>query len=123
MSKPTRAAPAIAYRTTKGAPPLHATEKTRILYTRSTTSAIASAARQRLGTAPDQFIGPIEESRKPLQSEDHMAGPAIATHYASETHSFEEVRPFAAIRYFMPIPENESYRMNQATQEILHGGN
>jgi hypothetical protein len=123
MPKPTLAAPAIAYKTTKATPPLHATKKTRILQTRSTTSAITSAARHRLGTAPDLFIGPIEESRKPLQPEDRMVGPAVASHYTSDTHPLEEVPPFAAIRYFMPKPENESYRMDLATQEILHGGN
>ena len=123
VNKSSATTPAVGYTVTKGATPLYATEKTRILQIRSTPLAVDSAIRSRLRSTSSLFVGPLEERRRPLSTDNRILGPTIPLQHTSVLHAFEESRPLSAMAFPMPGAESESDRIDQATQEILHGGN
>jgi hypothetical protein len=123
VNKPSTATPAAAYTVTKGTAPRFTTEKTRILQIRSTPLAVDSAIRTRLRSTSSLFVGPLEERRRPVSADNRILGPTIPLQHTSGLHAFEESRPLSAMAFPRPGAESESDRMDQTTQEILHGGN
>ena len=123
MHKRTVRVPAGARKPHAGIPARYTRSEPRALETRIIAPHTFDAIQNRARTKPNPFIGPTQESRKPEISTNQQAKLTIAPSYASLFPLFPRNYPFTALNAVPQLSANESYRMNQATHEILHGGN
>jgi hypothetical protein len=72
------------------------------------------------------IIGPVQEIRKPVLSDNRTVSQAVATLPSTvESFSLFGGQPSGASNPFQPAlqrPDNESHRMNLTTGQALHGG-
>ncbi len=123
MHKRTVRVPAGARKPHAGIPARYTRSEPRVLETRIIAPHTFDAIQNRARTKPNPFIGPTQESRKPEISTNQQAKLTIAPSYASLFPLFPKNYPFTVLNAVPQLSANESYRMNQATHEILHGGN
>ena len=106
-----------------GIPARYTSSEPRVLGARLIAPHTFDAIQIRARTKPNLFIGPTQESRKPEIAGNQQAELTIAPSYASLSSLFPRNNPFIAFNAVPQLSANEYYRMNQATHEILHGGN
>ena len=115
--------PAGARKPHAGIPARYTSSEPRLLGARPIAPYTSDAIQNRARTKPNLFIGPTQESRKPEIAGNQQAELTIAPSYASLSSLFPRTNPFIALNAIPQLSANEYYRMNQATHEILHGGN
>ena len=115
--------PAGARKPHAGIPARYTNSEPRALGARPIAPHAFDAIQHRARTKPNLFIGPTQESRKSEFSSNLQTELTIAPSYASLSSLFPRNHPFIALNAVPQLSANESYRMNQATHEILHGGN
>ena len=75
----------------------------------------------------DTLIGPVQEIRKSVLSDNRSVSQAVATLPSTvESSSLFGGQPSVAVNPFqsaLQLPSNESLRLNMTTAEALHGGN
>jgi hypothetical protein len=75
----------------------------------------------------DTLIGPVEEIRKSVLSDNRSVSQAVATLPSTvESPSLFGGQPSVALNPFqsaLQLPGNESFRLNMTTAQALHGGN
>lgn len=125
VDKPLVNTPAKAHKPKVGIPALYFSDKTRILQqTRATTPDIDIAALNKLIAKPGLFIGPVQESRKSGMPENQTAGKAMRPKYSVfDSPSVLGNRSPVAMSLFSQRRGIEFLRMDEASHEILHGGN
>jgi len=123
MSKRAARVPAGARKALAGIPARYTRSEPRLLEARLIAPHTFDAIQNRARTKPNLFIGPTQESMKPEIFKNQQAELTIAHSYASLSSLFPRNHPFIALNAVPQLSANESYRMNQATHEILHGGN
>ena len=73
------------------------------------------------------IIGPVQEIQKPVLSDERSVSQVVATLPSTvESLSLLGDQPFVALNPFqsaVQLSDNESLRMNLATEQTLHGGN
>ena len=73
------------------------------------------------------IIGPVQEIQKPVLSDERSVSQVVATLPSTvESLSLLGGQPFVALNPFqnaVQLSDNESLRMNLATEQTLHGGN
>ncbi len=106
-----------------GIPARYTSRQPPILRAGAITPSIDDTMQSQVRTKLNLFIGPTQESLKPEISKNQQAGPAITSSYAPLSPLFPRNRPFIAMSAVPQLSATEYYRMNQATHEILHGGN
>jgi hypothetical protein len=90
---------------------------------RTTLPEIEISARDKVPT----FIGPVQEIRKSNLPDERSVSQIVAT-LPSTVESFSLLggQPFVVVNPFqnaLPLPDNESLRMNRTTTQVLHAGN
>ncbi len=90
---------------------------------RTTPLEIGISARDKTAT----IIGPVQEFQKPILSDERSVSQIVATLPSTVEsfsllggQSFVVVNP---IQNALPLPDNESLRMNRTTMQVLHAGN
>lgn len=115
--------PAKAHTQFMKVPDLPYNGKRQVLRIRTTLPEIGISAHYKA----DTLIGPVQEIRKPVLSDDRTVSQAIATQPSTvQSHSLLGGQPFVALNPFqsaLQLPDNESFRMNLTTEQALQGGN
>ena len=97
--------------------------KRQVLTIRTTPPESGISARYKTPT----IIGPVQEIQKPIQSDGRSLSQVVATLPSTvESLSLLGGQPFVALNPFqsaVQLSDNESLRMNLATEQTLHGGN
>jgi hypothetical protein len=97
--------------------------KRQVLTIRTTPLEIGISARDKNFT----IIGPVQEVQKSNLPDERSASQVVAT-LPSIVESFSLIgdQPFVVvnpIQNALPLPDNESLRMNRTTTQVLHEGN
>ena len=123
MSKPIGKTQAKAHTQPMNVSALLYNGKRQVLTIRTTPTEIRVSARYQTATT----IGPVQEIRKPLLSDERSVSQAVAALPSIvESPSLFGGQPFVALNTFqsaLQLPDNESLRMNLITTQGLHGGN
>jgi hypothetical protein len=90
---------------------------------RTTLPEIEISARDKTST----IIGPVQEFQKPILFDKRSVSQSVAAVPATVEFPFLfDEQPLVAVSPFqnaLPLPDNESLRMNRTTTQVLHAGN